>query len=40
MSERPVPNGNPPYTFRVAWAGVLLAVNLLVAAIYFHILDI
>lgn len=30
----------PTYTFRTAWALVLLAINFLVAAIYFHILNI
>ncbi len=28
----------PPYTFRAAWALLLLAVNFLVAAYYFGIL--
>lgn len=32
--------GKPPYTFRTFWAIVLLAVNFLVAAIYFHVLNI
>ncbi|WP_017306812.1 photosystem I protein PsaX [Spirulina subsalsa] len=40
MTDRPVPNGKPPYTFRVLWAGLLLGVNILVAAIYAGILDI
>lgn len=31
--------GKPPYTFRVSWAIFLLAVNLLVAAYYFHIIE-
>ncbi|NEO28219.1 MAG: photosystem one PsaX [Kamptonema sp. SIO4C4] len=40
-TERPVPqSGQPPYTFRLIWGVALLAVNVLVAAIYFHILDI
>jgi photosystem I protein len=30
----------PNYTFRTFWALVLLAVNFLVAAIYFHIFNI
>lgn len=30
----------PTYTFRTFWAIVLLAVNFLVAAIYFHVLNI
>ncbi|MCF4969450.1 photosystem I protein PsaX [Nostoc sp. CMAA1605] len=29
----------PPYTFRTGWALFLLAVNLLVAAYYFHIIE-
>ncbi|MCG6136557.1 MAG: photosystem I protein PsaX [Nostoc sp. LLA-1] len=29
----------PPYTFRVGWALLLLAVNFLVAAYYFHIIE-
>ncbi|MGH1395330.1 MAG: photosystem I protein PsaX [Trichormus sp.] len=29
----------PPYTFRTGWALLLLAVNFLVAAYYFHIID-
>lgn len=28
----------PTYTFRLAWAALLLAINCLVAAFYFHIL--
>lgn len=30
--------GKPPYTFRTAWALLLLAGNFLVAAFYFGIL--
>jgi photosystem I 4.8kDa protein len=30
----------PNYTFRTAWALGLLAINFLVAAMYFHVLDI
>lgn len=30
--------GNPPYPFRVGWALLLLAINFIVAAYYFHIL--
>ena len=30
----------PTYTFRTAWALLLLAINFLVAAIYFHIFNI
>jgi photosystem I protein len=29
----------PPYTFRTGWALFLLAINLLVAAYYFHIIE-
>lgn len=29
----------PPYTFRTGWALLLLAVNFLVAAYYFHIIE-
>lgn len=29
----------PPYPFRTAWALVLLAINFLVAAYYFHIIQ-
>ncbi|ALF53121.1 Photosystem I protein [Nostoc piscinale CENA21] len=29
----------PPYPFRTGWALFLLAVNLLVAAYYFHIIE-
>ncbi|MBW4614572.1 MAG: photosystem I protein PsaX [Desmonostoc vinosum HA7617-LM4] len=29
----------PPYTFRTGWAILLLALNLLVAAYYFHIIE-
>ncbi|MEB3883349.1 photosystem I protein PsaX [Lyngbya sp. CCY1209] len=28
-----------PYTFRIFWAAVLLGINLLVAAYYFHIIE-
>lgn len=28
-----------PYTFRVGWAVLLLAINFLVAAYYFHIIQ-
>lgn len=30
----------PPYTFRTGWALLLLGINFLVAAIYFHVLNI
>ncbi len=29
----------PPYTFRTGWAILLLAINFLVAAYYFHIIE-
>jgi photosystem I protein len=29
----------PPYTFRTSWALLLLAINFIVAAFYFHILE-
>lgn len=29
---------NPPYPFRTGWALLLLAINFLVAAYYFHII--
>jgi photosystem I protein len=29
----------PTYTFRTGWALLLLAINFLVAAYYFHIID-
>jgi photosystem I protein len=29
----------PPYPFRTGWAILLLAINFLVAAYYFHIID-
>ncbi|MCC5638951.1 photosystem I protein PsaX [Nostoc sp. CHAB 5844] len=37
----PVPQsgGKPPYAFRTGWALFLLAVNFLVAAYYFHIIE-
>lgn len=31
--------GKPPYTFRTGWSVLLLAVNFLVAAYYFHIIN-
>ena len=37
ISSAPV---KPNYTFRTTWAIVLLAINFLVAAIYFHVLNI
>jgi photosystem I protein len=32
-------NGTFPYPFRTAWFVFLLAINLLVAAYYFHIVQ-
>ncbi|MBD2163140.1 photosystem I protein PsaX [Calothrix membranacea FACHB-236] len=29
----------PPYPFRTGWALLLLAINFLVAAYYFHIIE-
>jgi photosystem I 4.8kDa protein len=34
----PNPGAKPSYTFRAAWAILLLAVNFLVAAYYFQII--
>jgi photosystem I 4.8kDa protein len=41
VQNSPVPStgAKPPYTFRTAWALLLLAVNFLVAAYYFHIIE-
>lgn len=39
--KMPVPqSGQPPYRFRVIWAVILLAVNFLVAGIYFGIFNL
>jgi photosystem I 4.8kDa protein len=32
-------DGKPPYAFRTGWALFLLAINFLVAAYYFHIIE-
>ncbi|NJL83056.1 MAG: photosystem I protein PsaX, partial [Chloroflexaceae bacterium] len=38
--NRPVPqSGNPPYPYRTLWAGLLLAGNILIAAVYFHLVN-
>jgi len=38
--QMPVPqSGKPPYTFRLSWGLLLLAVNLLVASFYFKIIN-
>ena len=31
--------GKPPYAFRTGWALLLLGINFIVAAFYFHILQ-
>ncbi|MGB8687126.1 MAG: photosystem I protein PsaX [Microcoleus sp.] len=38
-SESVMKTGKPPYTFRMAWFLVLLGINFLVAAYYFHIIQ-
>ncbi|PSP15727.1 MAG: photosystem one PsaX [Cyanobacteria bacterium QS_8_64_29] len=41
QKQLPVPqSGQPPYPYRTGWALVLLLGNLLVAAFYFHIIDL
>ncbi|PSO57706.1 MAG: photosystem one PsaX [Cyanobacteria bacterium QH_8_48_120] len=41
QEELPVPqSGSPPYPYRTAWAVVLLVGNFLVAAIYFHLINL
>jgi hypothetical protein len=41
MTKTPTsPKGKFPYTFRSSWALLLLAVNFLVAAIYFGVAKI
>ncbi len=36
----PIPKtSNPPYPFRAGWLLFLLAVNFLVAAMYFHVIN-
>ncbi len=41
VKNPPVPNSGAkaPYPFRTGWAVLLLAVNFVVAAYYFHIID-
>lgn len=34
-----VTKAQPPYAFRTGWSLLLLAVNILVAAYYFHIIE-
>lgn len=39
--KMPVPqSGEPPYRFRAFWGLVLLVGNLIVAGIYFHVLNL
>ena len=40
--KMPVPQsgGQPPYRFRTFWASVLLVGNMIVAGIYFHVLNL
>jgi photosystem I protein len=39
--DRPVPqSGTKPYPYRTFWAILLLVGNLLIAGIYFHVLDL
>ncbi|BAT52875.1 photosystem I 4.8K protein PsaX [Nostoc sp. NIES-3756] len=38
-SAVPDTGAKPPYTFRTGWALLLLAVNFVVAAYYFHIIE-
>ncbi|MBD2101444.1 photosystem I protein PsaX [Leptolyngbya sp. FACHB-261] len=39
-SKGPIQTGKKPYPFRTFWALLLLAGNILVALIYFRILNI
>jgi photosystem I protein len=39
MTAKSKPAAKPSYAFRTGWALLLLAVNFLVAAYYFHIID-
>lgn len=38
-SDSVMKTGKPPYTFRTAWFGLALAINFLVAAYYFHVVQ-
>jgi photosystem I 4.8kDa protein len=38
-SDSVMKTGKFPYTFRTAWFLVLLAINFVVAAFYFHIIE-
>ncbi len=39
--KMPVPqSGQPPYRFRTFWVSVLLVGNMIVAGIYFHLLNL
>jgi photosystem I 4.8kDa protein len=39
MTAKSKPAAKPSYFFRTGWALLLLGVNFLVAAYYFHIID-
>ncbi|AFW96299.1 photosystem I protein PsaX [Dolichospermum sp. UHCC 0684] len=39
MTAKSKPAAKPSYVFRTGWALLLLAINFLVAAYYFHIID-
>lgn len=38
-SDAVMKTGKPPYPFRMGWFLLLLAINFLVAAYYFHIIE-
>lgn len=38
-SDSVMKTGKPPYTFRAAWFLLLFALNLLMAAYYFHVIQ-
>ena len=39
MTAKGKPAAKPSYAFRTGWAVLLLAINFLVAAYYFHIIE-
>ncbi|MFM7364458.1 MAG: photosystem I protein PsaX [Cuspidothrix sp.] len=39
MTAKSKPEVKPSYAFRTGWALLLLAINFLVAAYYFHIIE-
>ena len=39
MTAKSKPAAKPSYAFRTGWTLLLLAVNFLVAAYYFHIIE-